>query len=129
MSLRRSQVLLSSVAVLALTACGGGGDDGGDADGAASGEASGSSLTVEAGDLYFDPETLSAPAGEIEITLNNTGVAQHDFVVEEAGDEMVVEAMGGETATGTIELEAGTYTFYCAIPGHRTSMEGTLQVG
>lgn len=128
MSLRRSQILLSSVAVLALTACGGGGDDGGETAAPASGEASGSSLTVEAGDIYFEPETLSAPAGEIEITLDNTGVATHDFVVEEAGDQLVVEAVGGESATGTIELEAGTYTFYCAVPGHRSSMEGTLEV-
>lgn len=128
MSLRRSQVLLGSVAVLALTACGGGGDAEGDAGASAAGESSGSSLTVEAGDIYFGTEELSAPAGEIEITLDNTGVAQHDFVIEEAGDAVVAEAMGGETATGTIELEAGTYTFYCSVPGHRGSMEGTLTV-
>lgn len=128
--LRRSQVLISSLAVFALTACGGGGEtaaEGGDTEPAAG--ASGPSLTVEAGDIYFEPETLSAPAGEIEITLNNVGAAQHDFVIEEAGDETVVTTMGGETATGTIELEAGTYTFYCSVPGHRSSMEGTLTVG
>lgn len=128
-TLRRSQILLSSLGVLALTACGGGGD-GGDSDaGAASGDASSPTLTVEAGDLYFEPEELSAPAGEIEITVDNVGAALHDFVVEEAGDEVVVTADPGATTTGTIELEAGTYTFYCSVPGHRTTMEGTLTVG
>lgn len=126
--LRRTKVLISSVAVLALTACGGGGDSSGDGgDGAAAG-GSGASLTVEAGDVYFEPEELSASAGEIEITLDNVGVAEHDFVIEEAGDEKVVSTQGGETATGTIELEPGTYTFYCSVPGHRSSMEGTLTV-
>lgn len=113
-------------ATLALAGCGGG-DDGGDdaADGAAE---AGGTISVEAGDLYFDPEEISASAGTIEIELNNVGAVEHDFVVEEAGDEEVVLAQAGETATGSIDLEAGTYTFYCAVPGHRSAMEGTLEV-
>jgi plastocyanin len=112
-------------ATLALAGCGDG-DDGGDAaDGAAE---AGGTISVEAGDLYFDPEELSAAAGTIEIELNNVGAVEHDFVVEEAGDVEVVHAEPGATETGSIDLEAGTYTYYCSVPGHRAAMEGTLEV-
>jgi plastocyanin len=115
------------VAAVALAACGGGTDDGGD-DTATGGTATDGVVSVEAGDLYFDPESLAAEAGTIEFELVNTGQVEHDLVIEEAGDTEVVRAAAGETATGSIELEAGTYTYYCSIPGHRAAMEGTLEV-
>lgn len=114
-------------AALLLAACGGGGDASADGDDGASPAASGS-IEVEAGDLYYSQESLAATAGEIDFTLVNVGAVEHDLVIEEAGDEVVAFAEAGETATGTIELEAGTYTFYCSIPGHRISMEGALEV-
>jgi plastocyanin len=108
-------------ATLVLAGCGGGEE-------APAGESASGALEVEAGDLYFEPESLSATAGEIEFTLVNTGAVEHDLVIEEAGDTEVVYVAAGETATGSIELEAGTYTYYCSIPGHRSTMEGTLEV-
>jgi uncharacterized cupredoxin-like copper-binding protein len=113
------------VLALGLAACGG---DGGSADGEAA--ASSSSIEVEAGDLYFEPDALAASAGEITVTLDNVGAIEHDFVVEEPGDVDVVGMVApGESATGTIELEPGTYTVYCSVPGHRAAgMEATLDV-
>jgi plastocyanin len=108
-------------ATLALTGCGGD-------EATPAGESASGALEVEAGDLFFEPESLSATAGEIDFTLVNTGAVEHDLVIEEAGDTEVVYAAAGETATGSIELEAGTYTYYCSIPGHRSTMEGTLEV-
>lgn len=123
----RTSTIIAGVALL-LAACGGGGDEvSGDGDDGATPAAS-ASIEVEAGDLYYEPESLAASAGEIEFTLVNVGAVEHDLVIEEAGDGVVALAAPGETATGTIELEAGTYTFYCSIPGHRASMEGTLEV-
>lgn len=114
----RIRTLLLAVALMGA-GCGGGGNGG----------AVGASIEVEAGDLYFEPTSLSASAGEIEVTLDNVGSAEHDFVIEEIGDEEVVHAAAGETATGTVELDAGTYTFYCSVPGHREAgMEGALTV-
>ena len=78
--------------------------------------------------LAFDPEQLTADAGEITVALTAQSGVAHDFVIEE-GDEVVTEAAAGQTSVGTVELEAGAYTFYCAVPGHRSAgMEGALEV-
>jgi plastocyanin len=115
------RVLLAGAAiVVAASGCGGG-----DADAV---EAADSTFTIEAGDLYFDPEELVADAGELTFTVDNVGSVEHDLVIEEAGDAHVVHVDAGETATGSITLDPGTYTFYCSIPGHRSTMEGTLEV-
>ncbi len=87
-------------------------------------------VVIEAGDIYYEPEAVAAATGPIRFTLENVGVVEHDLVVEEVGDVEVVHAEAGETASGTIELEPGTYTFYCSIEGHRTAGQGgRLEVG
>lgn len=131
----RSMIALLAVAALALAACGGG-DEAGTDDGGGADE---NALTVVAGDLFFSHDgtstedgdlTISASAGEVTVTVDNQGSTLHNFVVEEEGDTKVAEAEGGATDTGSIELSAGTYTFYCDVTGHRDAgMEGTLEVG
>lgn len=89
----------------------------------------GSNVAIEAGDLYCEPTTLSASVGEVRALLVNAGTAEHDFVIEELGDLEVVFAGPGESNTGTVDLEPGTLTFCCSIPGHGAAgMEGTLEV-
>jgi plastocyanin len=121
----RTTLMTLLAATLVLAGCGG--DDGEGGDTAANG-GDGGTITIEAGDLYFDPEEVSASAGTVEFELVNTGAVEHDLVIEEAGDTEVAFAEAGETANGSIELEAGSYTYYCSIPGHRAAMEGTLEV-
>lgn len=125
--MRRTLTILSLLAMTStLAACGGDGGTGGDTTGGATGDGT---IAIEASDFAFDPDNVSAAAGTIEFELTNTGASEHDIVVEEADDTEVVRAAAGETATGSIELEAGTYTIYCSVPGHRASgMEGTLEV-
>lgn len=127
---RTRTLFISALTALTLVACSGGdggGDDAADDTGDAAG-GGGATVEVEAGDLYFDPEEASAPAGEIEFVVTNVGDVEHDLVIEEADDTNVAHAEPGETASGTITLEAGTYTYYCSVPGHRSTMEGTLEV-
>jgi plastocyanin len=111
---------------LMLAACGGNGDDAGNGDGNG-GEPTVSVTGTDA--LAFEPDQLSAEAGSITVELTAEQTVEHTFVVEEASDTEVVAAAPGETSTGTIELEPGSYTFYCDVPGHRDAgMEGTLEV-
>lgn len=120
-----SAARLAAIAVglaLGATACG---DDAPTSDMVPS-----ATLEVEGGEMYYDPDVLVATAGEITVTFENVGIVEHDFVVEEVGDLDVVGMVDpGERATGTVELEPGTYTVYCTVPGHRNAgMQATLEV-
>ena len=115
---------------LLLGACGGGGDDGGDGggDGETGGDGGATTLSVTVTEFAFDPATLSVTADEeAAVELVNGGTIEHDFTIDEAS--ITVLAPATETATGTFTLSAGSYTFYCSVPGHREAgMEGTLTV-
>ncbi len=82
--------------------------------------------------LAFQPDAFTVPAGqEVTVELTSEEGVNHDFIVEDAnGDVDVAHADGGETDTGTFTIdEPGTYTVYCAVPGHREAgMEATLEV-
>jgi len=138
----RTRWMRLAVALLAgsllLAACGGGGDGGG-GDGGGTGETSGetggtetgedggaTTLTVSAKEFVFDPATLSVPADEeVTIEVVNAGTVEHDFSLDEAGVKILAAAT--ETASGSFTVAAGTYTFYCSVPGHREAgMEGSL---
>lgn len=116
------------VVAVVLVACGGGeGDDGGS--GADEVEISEDALQVlGTDDLLFEPDELSAPAGEIEMALTCEEGINHNLVIIATGDEVAVCSPGG-TGVGSIELEAGTYGFVCTVPGHSATMRGELTVG
>lgn len=124
---RRWMWLGAAFAALALTlaACGGG-DDGGGGDGDDGGGAT--TLTVSASEFAFDPASLSAPAdSEVTVTVENVGTVEHDLTIDEANLKVATPVT--ETASGTFTLPAGSYTFYCSVPGHKEAgMEGTLTV-
>jgi plastocyanin len=112
---------------LLLVACGGGGDEGGDEGGETGGDEGGATtFTVDAKEFQFTPSTLTVPADqEITVEVVNSGAVEHDVTLDEASVKIAPPAT--ETATGTFSVSAGTYTFYCSVPGHREAgMEGTL---
>jgi plastocyanin len=139
------------VASLVLVACGGGGSSttsGGTSESTAatpsessesaeSGEAggtSGSTIAFEAnpeGQLMFTAMTATGKAGNDTIEFKNPSSTPHNVAIEDSAGKTIAESKTitkGETST-TVELEAGEYTFYCSIPGHREAgMEGTLTI-
>ncbi|MBW3606308.1 MAG: hypothetical protein KY460_15670 [Actinobacteria bacterium] len=126
--MRRWVVRLLSIAiVVALAACGGGEPP----DARAGGQTPTETLTFVGNDqLQFSRAPEEASVGRHAIELVVDGSINHNVVFEGVNNGApVVEAGGGETATGTVELEAGTYTYFCGVPGHRAAgMEGTLVV-
>ncbi|HET8524092.1 MAG TPA: cupredoxin domain-containing protein, partial [Thermomicrobiales bacterium] len=64
---------------------------------------------------------------DVVLTLTNVGSVPHNFSIDEL--HISVDLDPGETTTVTINAPAGTYQYYCNIPGHRISgMVGTLIV-
>lgn len=123
---RRWMIAGALVATVALGACGGGGDGGGAEDGGT--PSAGHTLSLTASEFKFEPSELSASAGhDVTISITDAGTIEHDFTIDEAGVKIAVKP--GETKSATVSLDAGTYTFYCSVPGHREAgMEGTLTV-
>jgi uncharacterized cupredoxin-like copper-binding protein len=113
------------VAMLVVAACNG--DDNGN------GAANGDDYDVEMGEMYFDPDSISAGTGE-SITLNfeNVGAVHHDFTIDDFNGERVHEEFDpGDTGSLTLTMpdSPGEWEFYCTVPGHREAgMHGTLTV-
>jgi plastocyanin len=80
--------------------------------------------------LSYDAKQLSARAGTVTITLTNFAPLEHNVTVAQGAKVLgATPSFGGGSKTLTLKLKAGTYTFYCSVPGHRQAgMEGTLSV-
>jgi plastocyanin len=133
-----------ALATFGLAACGGDDDDdGGDettaevtteATTAGGGGGAGGAVDIAAaadGSLAYDQTEVNAPAGSVTINFDNPAPLSHDVVVEdEAGEELGrTDLIAEDTTSTTVELPAGSYTFFCSVPGHREGgMEGTLAV-
>lgn len=109
-------------------------------------------VAVEMKDIAFAQTEIALETGElVEIVLTNTGVVAHDFTIakidadhavhgdhdpvaghDEHGDELALHQAleaGDEIEMRLRVHEAGTYEYYCTVPGHKEAgMVGTLTV-
>jgi len=92
---------------------------------------------VTNGQLKFDKATLTAKTGQlVTVTFNNTDPAlAHSFVMDQPKVAIPQQdpaggLAAGKSGTATFTAPAaGTYQYYCAVPGHKEAgMTGTLQV-
>jgi plastocyanin len=147
-----SAVAVLVIASLALAACGGGGSsttataettseatppatESGSKEEAAGEEATtGSTIKFEAnpeGQLMFTAMTATGKAGDDTIDFKNPSSTPHNVSIEDSSGKTIAETKTiTESETSTkVELEAGKYTFFCSVPGHREAgMEGTLTI-
>ncbi len=84
-------------------------------------------ITVTAKFAIFNPSTITVAKGEtVKLTVTSTS-GSHTFTIDELGINIAVGSGQTVTKEFTVE-EAGTFSFYCAVPGHRDAgMEGTLE--
>ncbi len=82
--------------------------------------------------LAFDKTAITVSAGKVTFDFNNPAPLQHNFSIR-AADGSVVGASDTVTSQAaapfTVNLQPGTYTFFCSVPGHEAAgMKGTLTV-
>lgn len=87
-------------------------------------------------DIYFGANLLTVPADtDVKVIFHNVGAAEHTFVISDHNNQDVenldinLAVQPGETGETTINAPAGTYYFWCDIPGHEAAgMWGILKV-
>jgi plastocyanin len=83
--------------------------------------------TDPTGQLAYKFKSASAKAGKVTLESKNAASVPHNIALKGGPSGSVVQ--GGGTSKITADLKAGSYTFYCAVPGHeQAGMKGTLTV-
>ncbi|MGD9711597.1 MAG: cupredoxin domain-containing protein [Thermomicrobiales bacterium] len=95
---------------------------------AAPAEGASDAVEIVSLDIYFDPSEVTIPADtDVTFQLRNDGAAPHNFSIDEL--DISIDQAPGEAHEIVINSPAGTYEFYCNVPGHREAgMVGTLTV-
>jgi uncharacterized cupredoxin-like copper-binding protein len=136
-----------AVVLAAITATAGCGDDSDERSADKAPQGQGTVLKVRdtstPGNWSFDTRRLTAKAGKVTLELHNGSGLGHNVRVhtgkccfkpgfKDLGGTEVIGATSSDkrdTAKATLNLEPGTYTFLCSIPGHfQTGQHGTLVV-
>jgi uncharacterized cupredoxin-like copper-binding protein len=125
---------------LTLSACGGGSgsntassttSESASTSSSAAGQAQTQKLTATETNFKSALDSTELTAGTYDITVVNDGSVTHSLAVEENGTTRATSdsLAPGQSTTLTVDLDAGSYVFYCAIDGHRAmGMEIPVQV-
>lgn len=77
----------------------------------------------------FTQKALRLRTGPGTVYVVNADAGPHTFDIEINGRVLSYPVPARSTAAVVLDLAAaGSYTYWCAIPGHRSTMEGTLEV-
>jgi plastocyanin len=91
----------------------------------ATGPSGGLALTIH--NTAYSAKTLGANSGQVSISVKNQDLFWHTFTIDKLGVNVAVPV--GSNRQIIFNAPPGTYTFYCAIPGHRQAgMVGTITV-
>jgi plastocyanin len=84
------------------------------------------------GQLAYVTNKATATAGSVTVEMPNMSGVSHNIAIQQGTSGAILGASKFVTkgsATVSVTLKPGTYTFFCQAPGHRQAgMEGTLTV-
>ena len=129
-------LLLSTLVATAIVLSACGDDDDAATDDPVDLEDADSTVTVLAEDISFPEDVYEATGPRVGFVYENVGQILHTLVIEDPDDdskiipgfELVVNS-NGDVDQGIVELEPGSYTLFCDVPGHRAAgMVATLEV-
>jgi uncharacterized cupredoxin-like copper-binding protein len=141
---RRTHVLAAAIAaalvcVFAVSACGG--DEGEEtiaaptttegATGATGAQGEAQTVDVSLTEFAIDPANPRVNAGTVSFDVSNDGEIVHNLEVEGNGveEELEQDLQPGDSGELTVDLDPGTYEWYCPIGDHaEQGMEGELVV-
>ena len=85
--------------------------------------------TDPSGQLAYKFKSASAKAGKVTVESTNAASVPHDIALRGVPNANGPIVSGGKISKFTVDLKAGSYEFYCTVPGHeQAGMKGTLTV-
>ena len=80
----------------------------------------GAQAHVSASNFAFALDTAEARAGQVTfVVTNRASDMPHDFALKGNGlEQKTAMLQPGQSATLSVDLQPGVYTYYCTIPGH-----------
>jgi uncharacterized cupredoxin-like copper-binding protein len=86
-------------------------------------------IEVVARDIEFGESEYVTNAGDVQLRYVNEGSIAHTLLIDDVDDFKLEVTANGDEDQGSVELQPGTYTLFCDVPGHREAgMEATLEV-
>jgi uncharacterized cupredoxin-like copper-binding protein len=85
-------------------------------------------VAMEAGNFYFKPNAVTIPANSpVTFKIQNVAEIPHNFSIDAL--RISTDLPPGSTTDVKVEGAAGSYEYYCNLPGHKAAgMFGTLTV-
>jgi plastocyanin len=138
-------LVVSTLLVLAVAACGGSGSSTSpsgapveataqavSAEPSVGASAATESTAIVVKDFTLDPTDVSV-AETVALAVTNDGPTIHNVTIRDDANTVLgatKDLKEGESETLTADLPAGTYVLFCSLPGHESlGIKGTLTVG
>ena len=84
------------------------------------------------GTLAYTVKDATATAGKVTVSMTNMSGVEHNLAIQRGYSGPVIAQTTADfrgSASFTVTLKPGRYTFFCTVPGHRAAgMWGTLTV-
>jgi plastocyanin len=89
-----------------------------------------SAVTLTANEFTFQPSTVTVAPGTVTFNLRNSGQFPHNVQIDGMPNAVFTDNLtAGQSASASVSLAPGTYTFFCPVSNHRErGMEGTITV-